>query len=239
MLDLTLLFVAGGAVLAGAAVQSSVGLGLGMVAAPVVTLLDPTLMPGSLLVAGILLPMLTLASEWRHIDLRGMFWALAGRILGTVGGVWILTAVTPNTLGLVVGVMVLVSVVLTIWTIRVRATPGTLAAAGALSGIGGTATAIGGPPMAVVYQNDPGPRVRSTLAGYFLVGVTVSLLALALGGQLDRSQVATGLALLPFVLAGYLLARPLRRVVDGGRLRAVLLVLVTVSGAVLIGQSLI
>jgi hypothetical protein len=41
MLDVTFLIIAGGAVLVGAAVQSSVGLGLGLVAAPVVSMLDP------------------------------------------------------------------------------------------------------------------------------------------------------------------------------------------------------
>ena len=42
----TVFLVSGIAVVLGALVQSGVGLGLGVVAAPVVTLLDPSLMPG-------------------------------------------------------------------------------------------------------------------------------------------------------------------------------------------------
>ena len=42
----------------GGFVQSGIGLGLGLVAAPIVTLLDPSLMPGSMLVAGASLPLL-------------------------------------------------------------------------------------------------------------------------------------------------------------------------------------
>src|SRR5690554_4517973 len=102
MPDLTFVIIAGGAVLVGAAVQTSVGLGLGLVAAPVVSLLDPTLMPGAMLVATALLPALTLGAEWRHVDLRGIPWALAGRLVGTVAGVWIVAAVTPQSLALVV-----------------------------------------------------------------------------------------------------------------------------------------
>jgi uncharacterized protein len=57
--------VAGIAVAVGALVQGGVGLGLGLIAAPVVTLLDPALMPGSMLVAGAALPVLILAREAR------------------------------------------------------------------------------------------------------------------------------------------------------------------------------
>ncbi|WP_166355900.1 sulfite exporter TauE/SafE family protein [Phytoactinopolyspora limicola] len=236
-MDLTFWILTGGAVLLGAAVQGSVGLGLGLVAAPVVTLLDPTLMPGAMLVTTAALPVLSLSSEWRHADLRGLSWALVGRFVGTIGGVWVVAALAPNTLALAVGIMVLVAVALTVFAVRVRSTPTTLTAAGVISGVTGTATSIGGPPVALVYQHDPGPRVRSTLAVYFLIGTLVSLGALAIGGQLHEREVWVGLGLFPFIIAGYLIARPLRRVVDGGHLRAALLVVVTISGLVLIAQS--
>lgn len=239
MSDLTFVIIAGGAVLLGAAVQGSVGLGLGLVAAPVVSLLEPSLMPGSMLIATALLPVLTLAGEWRHIDYRGVSWALAGRLVGTVGGVWVVAALAPKALGLVVGVMVIIAVILTASAIRVRSTPRTLSAAGLVSGVTGTATSIGGPPIALVYQHDPGPRVRASLAAYFVVGVGFSLGGLALGGQLPREQVTAGLVLIPFVVVGFALAQPLRRLVDGHRLRAALLTVVTISGIVLITQSLL
>ena len=80
MAPTTVFLVAGIAVAMGALVQGGVGLGLGLIAAPVVTLLDPALMPGSMLVAGAALPVLILAREARHTDWPGVSWALAGRI---------------------------------------------------------------------------------------------------------------------------------------------------------------
>ena len=47
------------ALLVGAVVQGTLGLGLGLVAAPVVTLVEPDLMPDFLLVLAFLLPMVT------------------------------------------------------------------------------------------------------------------------------------------------------------------------------------
>ena len=237
--DLVFLAVAGIAVLAGAAVQSSVGLGLGLVAAPVVAMLDPTLMPGTLLVLTAVLPLLTIGADWRHADLRGISWALAGRLVGTVAGVWVVALAAPETLGLAVGVGVLLAVAASLTAVRLRPTPATLGTAGVISGVMGTATSIGGPPVALVYQNEQGPRVRATLGCYFLAGVLLSLAALALGGQLGLRQVAAGVALLPFMVAGFLLSRPLRRVLDGARLRTALLAVVSVSGVTLILRALL
>lgn len=236
MPDLTVLLIAGAAVLLGSAVQSSVGLGLGLVAAPVIALLDPALLPGSMLLVATVLPLLTVGSELRHVDWRGVGWAGPGRIAGTVVGVWVVAVLPPALLGAAVGVMVLVAVALTLRAVRLSPTPATLTAAGFASGAAGTATSIGGPPMALVYQHESGPRVRATLGIYFIFGAALSLAGLAVGGQLDSAQVGAGLALIPFVLAGFLTARPLRRIVDGGKLRAALLAVVTVSGLALLAQ---
>src|SRR5215469_13438012 len=98
----------------GGFVQIGIGLGLGLIAAPVVTLLDPALMPGSMLVAGATLPMLILAREAWHTDWRGVSWALGGRVAGTLGGIWVLAEVSLRALGVVVGSMVLTVVVLSV-----------------------------------------------------------------------------------------------------------------------------
>src|SRR5712691_9685046 len=78
--DIAVIAAAGLFVALGGFVQSGIGLGLGLIGAPVVTLLDPALMPGSMLVAGASLPLLILAREALHTDWRGVSWALAGRV---------------------------------------------------------------------------------------------------------------------------------------------------------------
>src|SRR5918998_5713037 len=109
------LLVAAVAVLAGAAVQTTVGLGLGLVAAPVVSFLDPTLMPGSMLIAAMLLPMLTLLQEWRQVDWRGVAWGVPARLPSTAVGVWVVAVLEPRALAGVIRAMVLGAVVLSVW----------------------------------------------------------------------------------------------------------------------------
>nr|WP_236567909.1 MULTISPECIES: sulfite exporter TauE/SafE family protein [unclassified Nocardiopsis] len=227
------------ALVCGAVVQSTVGLGLGLVAAPVVSLLDPTLMPGALLVTVIVLPVLTLLQEWRHVDWRGIAWGLPARLPGTVLGVWVVAVLEPRALAGAVGAMVLVAVALSVWSLRVRLTPVSLVAAGALSGFAGTATSVGGPPMALLYQYEEPARVRATLAAFFLLGGAVSLAALALGGQMDARTAVVGASAAPFVGAGFLLGTALRRRVNAAWLRAAMLCVVSASALGLLTQAVL
>ncbi|GGM78102.1 hypothetical protein GCM10010106_25800 [Thermopolyspora flexuosa] len=187
-----LLLLAGVAVFAGAVVQGAAGFGPALVAAPVVMLLDPSVMPGAVQVVALVLPLCSLAAEWRHVDWRGVGRALLGRVPGAVVGVWVVKAASPQALAVIVGVMVLVAVVLTARTVTVPRTPRTLAVAGAVSGVTGTATSIGGPPIALVHRHATGPRIRATLAMYFVVGAVLSLGALAAGGECRRGRCSPG-----------------------------------------------
>jgi len=63
-----LLLLAGAAVSAGAVVQGAVGFGPAPVAAPVVMLLGPGVMPGAVQVVALVLPLCSLAAEWRQVD---------------------------------------------------------------------------------------------------------------------------------------------------------------------------
>lgn len=239
MFSYQLLLVIGIAACLGAFVQSCVGFGLGVVAAPVIAVADPALMPVSLLVISCLVPLLTLAMEWRHVDLRGLGWALLGRIPGTVGGVWLVATFPGRGRVAVVGAMVLVAVAISALPVHVPSTPLTLSTAGAVAGLTGTTATIGGPPIALIYQRATGARLRATLAAFFVVGSAGSLGALHLAGHLDRRSVLGGLLMLPFVVLGFVLAAPLRRHLDAGRVRpAVLAVAACAAVALLVKAAL-
>lgn len=225
------------AVATGALVQGSVGLGLGLVAAPVVTLAAPSLMPGVMIWLASVLPVLTLAQEWRATDWRGLGWAMAGRLPGTVLGVAVVAVVSTRALGVLVGVMVLVAVVLTGLVVRLPMRPGVLMAAGVVSGVTGTATSIGGPPLALVYQHVAGARLRATMGGYFAAGGVASLVGLGAGGQLSTDQAVTALALAPFLGVGFALSGPVRRHVDAGLTRRAVLAVCAAAAVALLARS--
>ncbi|MGI5272961.1 sulfite exporter TauE/SafE family protein [Nonomuraea sp. CA-218870] len=237
--DLALVLTIGGlAVFAGAVVQGGVGFGMGLVAAPVLTLLDPSVMPGAIQVANLTLPLFTLASEWRRVDWRGLGFAVLGRVPGGLVGGAVVVYISIHHLGLFVGAMVLVAVVLTARAVSLPRNGFTITTAGFLSGVTGTATGIGGPPIALVYQTAKGPQIRATLAMFFFLSAAQSLVILAAVGRLPALALGTGAALLVPMIAGFLVSGPLRRYLDGGKVRAAVLVVAALSALVLIVQTL-
>ena len=238
MIDLHVVVLAGIAVLVGALIQGAVGFGVGLVAAPIVTLLDPSLMPGSLLVVGFLLPLMSFATERRHYDPR-VGWVFAGRVLGTVPGVLIVATLSPEQLAVGVGVMTLVAVALTVHTFELPVNRSTLAGAGFFSAIGATAASIGGPPLGLVYQRSDPRTVRSTTALVFVLGSLMSLGGLAIAGQLSARELVTGLAFFPFFAIGFALSLPLRPHLGGSVFRVAVLGVVTASALAVLLRPLV
>ncbi|TNM26532.1 sulfite exporter TauE/SafE family protein [Streptomyces sedi] len=229
----------GFAVFAGSALQSGIGMGLGLLAAPTLALVEPSLLPGGLLIASLVLPLLGMASEWRDVDRRGLAWALPAQAPGALLGAWLVTRWEADALAGAVGVMVLLAVAASLARTRVAVGPWSLTPAGALAGVTGTATSIGGPPMALLYQHEPPARMRATLAAFFALGSAFSLGALLLTGELDGRQVGYGLAATPLVVSGFLLGRTLRRRIDADALRTLLLAVVALAGAGLLLRALL
>jgi uncharacterized membrane protein YfcA len=97
---------------------------------------------------------------------------------------------------------------------------------------------MGGPPIAMVYQNEPGAKLRGTLAAYFTVGATMSLVALAVIGRFARWELVQALALLPGMLLGFFLSAPVSTWLERGRLRVAVLAVSAASGVALMLRAL-
>lgn len=223
--------------LVGAAVQGLVGLGVGMVSAPVVTLLEPSLVPGMLLFMGLATPLVTLLHEHHDIDWRGLSWSLPMRIPGTLIGLFLVATVSERSLGLTVAIVVLLGVLLTVRSVELPINRITLVSAGVISGVTATATSIGGPPIAVLYQHQRPSRIRSTLAIYFAGGAVFSLVGLAAAGQLSVADVGIAALMLPSLVVGVLIARALRGRMPAGSIRAGVLIVCAASAVLLLVRS--
>jgi uncharacterized membrane protein YfcA len=238
MPGLTVLLIAGLAVACGACLQGTIGFGLGMLATPIVALVDPSMVPGPLVALAGLLTLVVLARERGQVDLGGVGWALAGRVPGTLLGAFAVAALPERPLLISLGVLILVGVVLSVAGWVVARTTRTLVLAGALSGLMATAASIGGPPMALAYQDTSGPALRGTLSAFFLFGSALSVASLAAFGQFGTRQLHITLLLVPFMLAGAALSSLAARHLDPARTRAVVLSVSALSAVLLLVREL-
>lgn len=259
--DPAVLLVCALAVVLGALVQGVLGFGLALLAVPVLAWLAPETVPVGMLVAVLPLVVVTAARERSHVDLRGIGWALVGRVPGGAAGALAVAVLPVRGLQLLVASTVALAVVASAAAdSRSRAAavpdeitgtvPGgpdlapapvrrtTLALAGALSGLGGTTSGIGGPPMGLAYRNAGGPTIRSTLALFFVVGALLSLASLAVVGEVTGPRLLAGLLLVPPVAVGYLLSGWVRPRVRAHAVRSAVLALSGLSAAVLLVVAL-
>ena len=137
-----------------------------------------------------------------------------------------------------IGLMVLLAVVVTGRSIDVPVTPYSLVAAGVVAGVSGTATSIGGPPIALLFQRRDPEVVRSTLAVFFFLGVCVSLVGLALSGALTAASWHLGLLLAPLVWIGSKAGALARPRLPRHAFRTGVLVICAGSAVALLAQSL-
>lgn len=223
------------ATLLGALVHGSVGFGMNLIAAPILVLLDPAFVPGPALVAALVVTVLVAWRERNSMDVRGVRWAIVGRVPGSVLGALIVVVLPQQELALALAAAVLIGVVVSAggWYLPLRGP--TLFGAGATSGLMATVTSIGGPPMALVYQREGGPRVRGTLSGFFVLGACLSLVLLAVVGRFGVDQVQRAGILLPGLLIGFAASRRTAPYLDSGYTRPAVLLLSSASaGAVFV-----
>jgi len=227
------------AVVIAALIQGAIGVGFALIVAPVAAIVRPDLLPGSLLI--LMLP-LNAYVAWReraHFDWQGTGWITLGRFAGTFFGFWILVVVTTAVLDLIVGVTTILAAVATKLAPKFSPNRTAFASAGFITGITETATGIGGPPLALVYQHHPAPALRATIALCFLIGEVFSLAVLAVEGRLGLDQIGSAAVLLPPLALGLLGSGWAHERISATRLRDALLAFAVVSGCVLIIQAVV
>ncbi|MFD7200641.1 TSUP family transporter [Streptomyces sp. NPDC059893] len=214
-------------------VQGSSGLGFALIVAPVAGILDPGLVPVFVLASMIPLNLYVAWRERSSLDLRGAGWITGARLAATPAGLAVLWLIPERSLGLFVGGATVLAAVA---SLTVPAfTPGRAAyvGAGAVTGLTETATGVGGPPLALVYQHRPPAELRSTVAACFLIGEVASLALLFATGKAEVTELGQAVVLLPAIAAGAWLSRLVHHRLDARRMRLFVLVFALASGLVL------
>lgn len=221
----------------GSTVQASIGIGLGMIASPMLLLADPDFIPAAIMLA--VLP-LTFTIAWvdrRHIAPRDVGFAVAGRVPGTIAGALVVASLSDELLAVLVAGSVLLAVVASITGRLFRPTDRALVIAGLASGFAGTTTGVGGPPMALTYQNSDPATMRATISAFFSIGSVMSIAALWLAGEIGVRQLQLTAMILPGVVLGIVTARLVKDSLRPEVVRPAVLVICTTAAVALLAET--
>ena len=212
---------------------------MGLLASPILILIDPRFVPGPILLSTTVLTVLLVYRERAAIDFHGIQWAMVGRLVGTLAASALLIVISADQLVLLIGVFILFGVGMSLSGLRLDPIRPVLVVAGMLSGLLGTIASVGGPPMALVYQHAAGARIRSTMSGFFLLGTILSLGALWYVGRFGAYEIQLTLVMLPSVLVGFALSKWTAVYVDRGYVRPAVLSVAAGAGLLVIIRQFI
>lgn len=195
-------FVAVVAIAAGAFVQTTVGFGLAIVAAPILFYLDPLYIPAPVTIAALANCLFTSFYYRAHLSLETLWVAMLARVPGSIAGVGLLLIISELQLAVLMSVTIGLGMWLNYQRFPLGVNVRNLSIAGFLSGLMGTSTSIGGPPMAILMQGRDANSIRSNLAAFFIFSCIVSLVVLMPAGYLGATQWRLAWPLVPAALIG-------------------------------------
>lgn len=217
-----------------ALLHGTIGFGFGLVSVSVLALIDPRLAPNPQLIIGLPLAVVMALREREAIDRRGLRFIFLGALPGTALGTWIVRVGDKRTLDMVIGGAVLLAVALLARGHTVRRSRGMLTAGGFASSAMGLISAIGGPPLALLYRDGGGPMMRATIAAFFAAGGLAAIGARAAVGALAWADLWRAVALVPGLAFGLWLSRYTMARAEGAPLRVGVLLVAAVAGGALV-----
>jgi len=225
------------AVAIGSIVQAASGVGAGFLMVPMIAWVDIGLLPGPMICGSLALSGVMAWRERGAIDRGNLPGIFTGIFAGAVVGAWVLSRVPVEQLGIVFGTVILLAVALTASGLNVPLNRTSALISGTISGVMGASSGIGAPMLAILYQHESGPTVRSTLALLYTGASLMILVILALFGEFNGVDLANGFALMPGFLFGYWLANRWRQRLAGLGSRGPVLLVSALAALALIGGS--
>ena len=219
-----------GLIFLGSFVQSAIGFGLAVVAAPLLFIVSPEYIPAPIVMVALFNSLFNTYKYRNNIAIGGLKMAIYGRVPGSIAGGILLLYVSSSILSLWLGGMVLLAVLISLLPVRFEPTPKRMAIAGFFSGFMGTSSSIGGPPMALILQHQDASSLRGNLAAFFVFSSTMSLIVLYFIDYLTWQHFIMTLPLLPMGWLGYVTAQIVVKYVSKQWIRIFTLVLCSASG---------
>ena len=178
---------------------------------------------------------------WRHFANRAI--ALRTMVAAAVGmplGLWVYTSISAHGLRIALGVATLLAVALLVRGLDLSdAGPGVDVTTGFLSGVLNTSLSTNGPPLVVGLQARrlAVDEFRGTLATIFALSNVISVSLFAIRGHVRAGDLRATALTLPATFVGLWVGGLIRPRVPAERFRQLVLVLLTITGALSLSSA--
>lgn len=220
-------------------VQRLTGMGFGIAAVPLLTLVAPEIGIMSVLILTVIVMVSVAWIERDALDIATLrLWSIV-LVPGVVVGTLLAGALPPTMTHLAIGLLVVAGSTVSLAGWRIRQSTTSLALGATVAGLLTPLAALPGPPMALVYRPDDVRRMRSTLSAFFAVGSLISIATLLFTMPLAAAseEALRAATLSPAIALGAIVAIPLVRRLARRHVQRTTLVLSLLSGTALVVRA--
>ena len=209
----------------GSILQASVGFGYGLVVVPFLLVIDTNFVPVPIIFSSLFLMSHIAYKNRFSLSGHSIHYIIIGLLVGAPIGAIILSNIDTNTLIYFVSIVVMLGLIASFLNFTVKITPRAQFAAATTASILGTSIGIGGVPIALLYQNETGGRIRAVLSTAFFVGSIFSLIALSFASKVSSASLLLGCYLIPGIFIGSFIGQKCAVYIDKGYSRVAILLL--------------
>ena len=236
---LEIFLVANFILVVGSILQMATGVSVGMIIVPFLAMISYTLVPVPIIFASLTLTIMMAYKGRKHIDLHNAPSIGIGMLLGIFVALFIFKNIYFQCLGLLFGIFILLSVMISIKVKTFTLTKKMNYAGGFFAGLMGTIAAVGGQILALLFQNHPLESIKSTLAFLYTIFSIVMLGVFYVAGEFSYTQMISGLYMMPGFIIGFFVAPYFSHLLNPRYAKTVVLGMATLGAMLLIGKSII
>jgi len=201
-----------GIVIFASILQVSIGMGFGMLASPLIALVKPELVPGSILAMGLFVAFTGAWRERKNISINELKLGVGGRIIGSIMAFGLLLLIPDvESFFVIFGVIMLLAIGMTAYGKKIPFSDKSLLNLSVVSGLIGSITAVGAPPMALIYHDKDPSVIRPTLNAFFFAGSVLGLISLGLSGWISVQDFIAAIIFIPAMFVGILISAPFKK----------------------------
>lgn len=225
-------------IFAATSVQVALGIAFGLIAGPLLALIDLSFVPVPVLFLTFITSLFAFWGERKDVQWRELRFSVSGRVVGSILGVMVLSII-PNdkVFMLIFGTIIALAVFVSVIGLTIPFNLLSVGLAGTISGFTASITSVGGPPMAVVYQNQKPAYARPTLQTFFFLGSFFTLSVLSIAGKVHLKDALLAVLLVPALSLGFIVGPKLKPFFDKS-FRAFLLGTAAITAVLLILKGL-
>lgn len=217
--------------------QMATGVSVGMIIVPFLAMISYTLVPVPVVLASLTLTMMMAYQGREHIDKVNMPQVSIGMLLGILVALYIFKTIEFEYLGVLFGVIILLSVFISLKIKTFTLTHKINYSGGFVAGVMGALAAVGGQVLALLFQNHPLPSIKATLAFLYTIFSLVMLVVFYAADELNAGQLISGLYMMPGFIIGFFVAPLFAQYFNPKYAKPVVLGMATFGAFMLIAKS--